>query len=171
MELFQHPYKQQGDQRNRLLAKIPKNSWIINLDQDDELIAGDVRQFIENIDPKIYTDEKRHLPLTLGLKKINLVKDASHYDANKVMTFAMNLYYYDRNLHFTPGYHMSICYFETEYNSNMLPTDWVVKHYAHLNPDRKKAYEDPKERIRRSYNKDEWDESLWKITKLPKQWQ
>ena len=170
LELYQHPYKQQGDQRNRLLAKIPKNSWIISIDQDSKLVAGDVRKFIDEIDPKIYTDKNRHLPLTLGLGFINLVKDAGHYDSNNVITMAQNFFYNDRNLHFTPGYHMSICYFETEYNSNMLPTNWVIKHYAHLNPDRIKAYEDPKERERRSYNEDEWDKKLWKITKLPANW-
>ena len=166
LELFQHPYKDQGDQRNRLLTKMPRNSWVINLDQDEQLVAGDVKDFINHISPNVYTDEKRQLPMTLILKNINLVKDILHYDADRVMNFATKFFYNDRNLHFTPGYHMSICYFETETNTNSFPTDWVVKHYAYLDSDRKKSYNDPK----RHYNKEEWDEKLWKIKKLPENW-
>lgn len=166
LELFQHPYKDQGDQRNRLLSKIPRNSWIINIDQDEQLVADNVRGFVSRITPKLYTDDERHLPLTMRVECINLVKDILHYDADRVMTFATKFFFYDRNVHFTPGYHMSICYFETESNTNAIPVDWIVKHYAYLDPARKESYKDPK----RHYDKDEWDESKWNIKILPAKW-
>jgi hypothetical protein len=89
-------------------------------------------------------------------------KDNLHY-------FATKFFYNDRNLHFTPGYHMSICSFETEQNVNSVPPKkgWVVKHYAYLDKDRiARSHKDTK----RHYTENEFDERNWNVTRLLKEW-
>lgn len=169
LTLFQHKYDDQGAQRNRLLAKIPKNVWCINIDQDEQLKAPGFREFVSRISPELLKGIGRDLPLTIRFRCINLVDDLYHYDEDNVRHFATKCFYNDRNLHFTPGYHMSICYFETEGNTNAIPTpdDWVIKHYAYLDPVRiKQSSSDPK----RHYNQSEWNRNNWKITELKEEW-
>ena len=169
LTLFQHPYDDQGAQRNRLLSKIPKNVWCINIDQDEKLQAPYFRDFISKISPDLVAGISRDLPLTLRFYCINLVDDLKHYDANNVRHFATKCFYNHRNLHFTPGYHMSICHFETDSNTNAIPTpsDWVIKHYAYLDKDRiNKSHKDNK----RSYKENEFDRKNWDITNLKEEW-
>lgn len=169
LTLFQHEYDDQGAQRNRLLSKIPKGVWVIGIDQDEEIKCPGFRDFLTRISPDMLAGKDRDLPLDLRIPCVNLVDDILHHDANKVMFFGTKVFYNDRNLHFTPGYHMSLCYFETEQNANsiIVPEDWVVKHYAYLDPDRiAKSATDPK----RHYKAEEWDRNNWKITDLPPQW-
>lgn len=172
LTLHHHNYDEQGAQRNRLLYKMPKNVWILNIDQDEEMnypMKTQIREYIDRISPDLYVSDKRTLPLTLQIRNINLVQDLNHYDADNVKIFAIKAFYNDRNLHFTPGYHTSICYFDTENNTNAVPTpdDWCIKHYAYLDQKRiKESFKDKK----RSYKQSEWDSHNWKITELPKSW-
>lgn len=168
LTLFQHEYTDQGDQRNRLLAKVPKNTWCINIDQDEQIKCKGFREYLEQISPDMIAGRGRDLTLTLRIPCINLVDDLFHYNDN-TMFMATKIFYNDRNVHFTPGYHMSICYYETEQNTNMIPVpeDWVIKHYAYLDNERlEKSAKDPK----RCYKPEEWDRSTWKITDLPAKW-
>lgn len=170
LTLFQHEYDEQGAQRNRLLSKMPKGIWIINIDQDEEIKAPGFSKYLGKISPDLIAGKGRDLPLTLRFPAINLVDDLLHYNDNKLMFFATKCFYNDRNLHFTPGYHMSIVYFETEQNTNAVPVppEWVIKHYAYLDSDRiAKSASDPK----RYYLPEEWDRKKWKIVGLPERWQ
>lgn len=166
LELYQHPYDDQGAQRNRLLSHIPKDSWLINIDQDEQISCPGFYEFVENVDPSLLIGNGRDLPLTIRIPNINLVENILHFDDNKMMFFATKVFYNDRNVHFTPGYHMSICYFETETNTNAIPApeNWVIKHYAYLNTDR--LLPDKK----RHYTQEERDPSKWLITSLPDKW-
>lgn len=169
LTLFRHVYDEQGAQRNRLLSKIPKGVWVIDIDQDEEIKCSGVKEFLSRISPSMIAGVDRDLVLDLRIPCINLVDDTKHYDDNKVMFFGTKFFYNDRNLHFTPGYHMSLCYYETEYNANsvLVPEDWVIKHYAYLDKDRiEKSANDPK----RHYDKSEWDRNNWKIVELPEIW-
>jgi len=169
LTLFQYPYDDQGAQRNRLLAKVPKGVWCINIDQDEQILCGGLRSFLERISPDVIAGKGRDLPLTLRFPAINLVDDILHYNDNKLMFFATKFFLNDRNVHFTPGYHMSICYYETEQNTNAIPVpdEWVVKHYAYLDNERiKKSAKDPK----RYYLPEEWDRKMWKVVSLPEKW-
>lgn len=169
LTLFQHSYDDQGAQRNRLLSKVPKNTWVIDIDQDEQFKATNVREHLNRISPAMIAGVDRDLVLDLRIPCINLVDDINHFDDNKVMFFGTKFFYNDRNLHFTPGYHMSLCYYETEYNANsvLVPDEWVIKHYAYLDSDRiAKSATDPK----RNYDKSEWDRNNWKITSLPDKW-
>jgi len=173
LTLFQNPYKDQGDQRNLLLSKIPKGVWVVNIDQDERLgltIQCELRNFIERISPAVYDDPKRILPLTISTICVNLVKDLNHFDNKNVNTFATKIFYNDRNINFTNGYHTTIRYGDIELehtNSLPVPRDWVIKHFAYLNPDRiKTSFKDPK----RLYHKEEWDKKNWNVTEVPPVW-
>jgi hypothetical protein len=103
-------------------------------------------------------------------KDINLVKDLNHFDSNNANTFATKIFYNDRNINFTSGYHTTIRYGDLELehtNSLPVPKDWVIKHYAYLDPDRIKNSYKAKNRL---YGKHEWDEKKWKITETPPTW-
>lgn len=173
LTLFQNPYKDQGEQRNFLLDKTPKDAWILNLDQDERLnsaMAMELRMFIDMIDPELYTTPERELVFTISITNINLVKDLVHYDSNNINIFATKLFYNDRNLHFTPGYHTTICYEdEKRMISNSLPAPkrWVIKHYAYLDPVRIKTSSKNKKRV---YTGEEWNEKNWNPTDLPLIW-
>lgn len=167
--LFQHPYDDQGDQRNRLLSEIPKGSWCLNIDQDEEVKCEGFRDFLNRISNDLEFGVGRDLPLTIAFPCINLVKDLKHYDQDNLHYFATKCFYNDRNVHFTHGYHMSICYFDTEQNVNAIPSpkDWVVKHYAYLDKDRiERSHKDAK----RSYKENEFDSRNWKIIDLKEEW-
>jgi glycosyltransferase involved in cell wall biosynthesis len=169
LTLLRHDYDDQGAQRNRLLSKVPKGVWVINIDQDEEILCSGVKEYLGRISPAMMAGVDRDLVLDLRIPCINLVDDPQHYDADRVMFFGTKFFYNDRNLHFTPGYHMSLCYYETEYNANsvLVPEDWVVKHYAYLDNERiAKSASDPK----RHYDKSEWDRKTWDIKPLPDIW-
>ena len=169
LTLFQHEYDEQGAQRNRLLAKVPKGVWCLNIDQDEQIKCKGLRKFLRQINDDIMAGRGRDLPLTLRFPCVNLVDDTKHYNDNKLMFFGTKFFLNDRNLHFTPGYHMSICYFETEQNTNSLvvPDSWAIKHYAYLDNERiAKSATDPK----RHYEPEEWDRKTWKIIDLPAKW-
>lgn len=169
LTLFQNKYDEQGNQRNRLLAEIPKNVWCINIDQDEVIKCKGFRNFVNNVSPDLLIGVDRDLPLTIAFPCINLVKGLDTYDKKNLHYFATKCFYNDRNVHFTPGYHMSICYFDTENNVNAIPAlkDWVVKHYAYLDKDRiEKSSKD----TNRSYKDSEFNEKNWEITLLPEEW-
>lgn len=169
LTLLRHDYDDQGAQRNRLLSKIPKGVWVIDIDQDEQILCSNVKEYLNRISPAMIAGVERDLILDLRIPCINLVDDINHYNVYKLMFFGTKFFYNDRNLHFTPGYHMSLCYYETEYNANSVsvPEDWVVKHYAYLDSDRiAKSANDPK----RHYKKSEWDRKNWKVTVLPDIW-
>lgn len=169
LTLFRHTYDEQGNQRNRLLSKVPKGVWVIDIDQDEQILCKGLREYLTQISPDTINGKGRDLPLTLRFPCINLVDDIVHFNDNKMMFMATKFFYNDRNVHFTPGYHMSICYYETEQNTNAIPVpkDWVIKHYAYLDNERlQKSAKDPK----RYYLPEEWNRKTWKVTNLPDRW-
>jgi len=158
LKLFQHRYKDQGEQRNMLLRQIPKDSWVIDIDQDEALngvIQSCLPKLLNNIESKVLKGKWRELPLTIQTACINLVQDTLHYDANRVCQFATKIFYNDRNLSFTEGYHTTIKYDEEKENTNAIatPMTWIIKHYHYLNPQRAKE------------ETDEWKN--WNVQKLP----
>lgn len=173
LKLYQRKYDDQGKQRNFLLSKAPKDSWVVSLDQDEQLnhqMQRELRDFIGRITPKAYDDPQRKLPLTISVNNINLVSSLMHFDMDNVKVFATKVFYNDKNLHFIEGYHTTICYddsFPPEYtNAVPAPQSWVIKHYAYLNPERLNSHKDNK----RVYNKGEFDPKSWKIHTLPEIW-
>lgn len=175
LTLFQHPYDQQDNQRNRLLAKTPKGVWVVNIDQDEKLNHAahlGLRDYIKRVSPDLYTNEKRTLPLAIVCNNVNLVKDLTHIDAGCVKHFTDKIFYNDRNLHFIYPYHCCLRYFDTEQNANALhaPKDWAILHYAYINPDRIKNREADVKSGKRQYSPNEWDMSKKRIVKLAREW-
>ena len=55
LTLYQYPYDGNGEQRNRLLAYVPKDVWVVNIDQDEALnnsIQRELPNFITKISKK-----------------------------------------------------------------------------------------------------------------------
>ena len=176
LTLYQYPYDGNGEQRNRLLAYIPKDVWVVNIDQDEALnnsIQRELPNFITKIYPNVYTDSKRELPLSMHIPNLNLVQDLRHFDASHISFFASKIFYNDRNLRFTKGYHCTIAYGSNELeNINVIssPESWAIFHYAHLNPDRIADLQKDNESGKRKYDIDEWDNSKKKIEPILERW-
>ena len=175
LTLFQHPYDQQDYQRNRLLFKIPKGVWVVNLDQDEKLnhVAQlELRNYIKHISSDLYTNKKRTLPLAIVCNNVNLVQDLTHFDADCVKYFTDKIFYNDRNLHFVYPYHCCIRYFDVEKNANALhaPKDWAILHYAYISPERVANREADVRSGKRQYKPDEWDMDKKQVKALPSEW-
>lgn len=176
LSLFQHSYDENGAQRNRLLQKIPKDVWVVDIDQDEAInnpMQNGFFDFISRIDPNVYIDSERTLPLTIHVPNLNLVQDIRHFDAENVSFFASKVLYNDRNLHFTRGYHCTVAYGSDDIeNVNVLdaPETWAIYHYAYLNPDRFVNLKKDRKSGKRDYRDSEWDLSKKNIQPILDRW-
>lgn len=176
LSLYQYPYDANGEQRNRLLAHVPKDVWVVNLDQDEALnraATDELPDFVLRIHPDVYTDPKRELPLTIHIPNLNLVQDIRHFDADHISFFASKIFYNDRNLNFTKGYHCTITYGGNEVdNVNTIdgPEHWAIFHYAHLNADRVANVLKDNKSGRREYDLEEWDVNKKTIKPILARW-
>lgn len=176
LSLYQYPYDENGVQRNRLLKYVPKNVWVVNLDQDEALnntVQWELPDFIMKIHPDLYIDSKRELPLNIHIPNINLVQDIIHFDASHISFFASKIFYNDRDLHFSLGYHCTIIYGSNDAeNTNTIspPENWAIFHYAHLDPDRVANLQKDNKSGKRKYSVEEWDISKKIIEPIPERW-
>lgn len=176
LNLYQRDYDRQDNQRNALLEHVPKDVWCVNIDQDErvnDVMKVQFKQIVQMIDPKMYVDPQRELPLTFYIRNINLINDPYHYDVDNIWYFTHKIFYNDRNLHFVNPYHCEISYEETAAeNSNVIPApgNWCIFHYAYMDPQRiASAKKDIKEG-KRAYRIDEWDIDKKVITEVPVEW-
>ena len=176
LSLFQYPYDEGGAQRNRLLGHVPKDVWVVNIDQDEALnhaMQVELKYFISRIYPDLYIDIKRELPLSIHVPNLNLVQDINHFDASNISFFASKVFYNDRNLHFTQGYHCTVAYGADDIeNVNVLdaPETWAIYHYAYLNPDRYKNLKQDRALGKRDYVDSEWDLAKKNIQPILDRW-
>lgn len=176
LSLYQHPYDENGAQRNRLLEHVPKNTWVVNIDQDEALnhsVQQELPDFITRIHPNLYTDFKRELPLTIHVPNLNFVQDIRHFDASHISFFASKIFYNDRNLQFTQGYHCTIAYGNNDLeNTNVIspPESWAIFHYAHLDLDRVANVQKDNKSGKRKYSVEEWDISKKIIKPILERW-
>ena len=136
LTILEHPFDRMDLQRNRLLEKTPKNTWVIALDQDEKLgwiAQHELRDFLKNL---TYPG-KRNLPLSVGMPFYDLVFDLRHY---VIPPFALGtkVFLNDKNLHFVEPYHSRLVYKDTDMGGNVkiAPTHWAILHYAFLNKER-----------------------------------
>ena len=175
LSLYQYPYDGNGEQRNRLLAYVPKDVWVVNIDQDEKLnnsIQRELPDFIAKIHPDLYTDTKRELPLSIHVPNLNLVQDILHFDASHISFFASKIFYNDRDLRFSQGYHCTVMYGADTENINTIssPESWAIFHYAHLDPDRVANLQKDNKSGKRKYDLEEWDNSKKKIEPILERW-
>lgn len=175
LTLFQHPYDNLENQRNRLLSKTPKNVWVVSIDQDEKLnshLQKGLREYLDRVSPALYCAEDRHLPLNIPIKHVNLIKDTTYFTDSWTGNLGGKIFYNDRNLHFAGDYHCIPRYFDTETNTNGLPGDdtWIVFHFMLTNPYRWENLQQDIESGKRSYGLKEFDMEGRDITKLPLEW-
>ena len=90
------------EQRNYILDKIPKETWILQIDCD-ELLTIPLRENIktvlesEEITNIINNCKENQVP-TIWLRSINLVKNTKHYDENSLYELAKIFYKKDDSL-------------------------------------------------------------------------
>jgi glycosyltransferase involved in cell wall biosynthesis len=173
LKIFQHKFENIDSQRNYLLEQIPKNSWVIAPDSDEKFnhkLSVDLRDFILNeIDPSIYSED-RQKPICIGIPWYTLMGDVKHYTDSWVGMLMDRVYFYDKNLHFTGGYHARQVYNDSDSDILMLPgkPGWAIFHYAFLN---RKRVEKAKKEIaegKRDYKEGEWDLSKRDVKDLIK---
>jgi hypothetical protein len=144
------------EQRNWLLEKIPKNCWVVNLDQDEafgDITKWELRKFIESV-----VIEEHEVPVVLGLRFYNLIQDPRHHFENPICINGTKVFYNDRNLHFVGGYHAVVTYDERpEFVIIDTPERFGILHYAWLNPDRKKNVAKDIASGKRDYQKEDVD--------------
>jgi len=170
LKIFQHPFDNLANQRNRLLEEIPKNSWLISPDSDEKFnhqLSMELRGFLNNLDTGIYTAE-RTVPLCLAIPWYTLIRDTKHFTRSWSCAVLDRVLYYDRNMHYVGPYHVRQVYDDNNPTIMMkrgLP-GWAIFHYAFLNSDRvKKSKEDIKSG-KRDYKKEEWNLKNRDITEL-----
>jgi glycosyltransferase involved in cell wall biosynthesis len=153
LTLYQHPFEEMSKQRNWLLEKMPKDCWIVNIDQDEKLVGEGYREFIDRV-----RIEPHPAPIAMGMKFYNLIQDPLHHFENPVLTNVNKIFYNDKNLYFTEGYHSYITYDgEMMYVRIETPDDWKILHYAWLNPDRLKNIKKEMKSGKRDYQPEDID--------------
>ncbi len=135
LTLFQNKFESMSQQRNWLLDKTPKDRWIITLDQDEKLTepaSKGLKDFLNHIDV-----QNDGYPWIVGLGFLNLIQDIQHHSEDPIRINNNKIFFYNNNLHFENGYHANIVYDgDTQYRVFETPFDWLILHYAWLNPDR-----------------------------------
>jgi glycosyltransferase involved in cell wall biosynthesis len=175
LQLFQSPYKDQTSQRNLLLSKIPPQSWVVFLDQDEKLsfyTSLSLRLFLDTgIKEELYTSPKRELPLTVILKLFNLIDDNFHYVKEWSVEACGRVFFLDRNLHYSEGYHGTICYREGEMANSLIgDPDFAMLHYMFNSPLRMKTIYKDIASGKRGYSAKEFSRIGKTIITLPLQY-
>ena len=180
LKIFDRPFDTALAQRQFLLEKTPKNNWIVSIDADEKLanrVSFGLREYISKIDPEVYSDPKRKIPLVIPINHHNLTKDMCHYDGTPIYHY-MKCFYYDRDMvnYATRegGFFTSICY-KSQKDKELVwlfpaVEGFALLHYARLNPERlrfrREHINDPRYG---NYPKDAWVEGITAILELPKE--
>jgi hypothetical protein len=170
LEIHEYPFDRMDLQRNRLLELTPKNSWVIAIDQDEQLnhkAQKDIRETIDSIDPGVYAKSSRILPVTIGMPFYNLIQDLHHHTESWIGMLNEKLFYYDEDIHFIRPYHCHLTYEgETEVMMLRPPQGWALFHYALLNEERVQSAPEDIRSGKRDYGLEEWDLSKRSVNDL-----
>lgn len=164
LTLFQHTFERMDLQRNWLLDKCDKKSWIVSVDQDEKLnynAMQDIRHFLMNyVDKSLYTTDPnvRANPLVVGIPMFNLNGDLLHTSDDKINLITEKVFYNDRNVHFVKPYHSTVSYGDKEGFKSIIscPLGWSIIHYAYLDQKRLDDAEKDIASGKRQYGIDEW---------------
>jgi len=142
LRLIQETKDREDRLKNKLLKLIPKNSWVINLNQDEKLnvIAQyGIKDFIEGIDRTLYDSQSRKLPLVIDIKIYFLFNNISHYrEINEGIS--NKIFFNDKNIHFLgkDNSYLSYDFFTKKYETIKAPDDWAIFNYNFLKSETKK---------------------------------
>ena len=182
MKVFYNPFTTVREQRQFLVDQTPIGNWIIALDADERYSSGITKELrnclLNQLSQKHYnTAREGNVPLVINIPVYNLVKDITHYDGEGVY-HSQKIFYYEEGLHWDyDEYFTHITYkkgplsfddgADTTVYSIIGPKDWVLLHYARLNPERLKwradHIGDPKFG---KYEKGAWEKEPPKIVEL-----
>lgn len=112
LELFENPWP--GSlltQRNWLLSQTPMDSWIVALDQDEQLTYMAKKKMKEVLG--VITDEELlkcsgEFPVVVSMPFYNLIKDPHHYAADMTTNLRTKVFYYDSDIEWRVEYHCEI---------------------------------------------------------------
>jgi len=174
LEIYDNPFTTLRNQRNFLLKKTPKNNWIAQLDPDEQFtrkLQKRIREYVSRIDPQLYDDPNRKVPLIVPINHYNLYGDMLHYDGTPIYHH-MKFFYYDRDLRWYGKFHCHITYGGKKDRGVVYKTPIVkgfaILHYARLTPNRikwrQKHLGDEKYG---GYNKNSWQEDSLAMIPVP----
>ena len=180
LEIYQQKYTCLRDLRNWLMKKIPKDSWVIVIDADEQLtqIAKyGLKTLFDKVPQEKLLDPGRKVPYVIAMNHFNLINDMYHYGGDPIAHF-QKTFYYDRDLiWYGHPFHAHITYKSHMDNKDVgiimhpeLIEGMGFLHYARLNPKRlewrkKVAGKDEYG----GYKKDGWTDET-KIYELPPIW-
>lgn len=173
LRLFDRLFDNMQNQRNFLLEQIPNNSWIINIDQDEQLspiTTYYLKEVIKTIPPEHYassTQEER--VLTFDIPYLILINDYEHY-CFPYTYLRGKTFFYKEGIKFYHPYHSEPSYSSelmSQYLALTVPDRFAIFHYAFFNP---KRHEQRKERLEKlmeneKENNVEWEYKQWFETK------
>ncbi len=178
IKLFKRKFDTMRKQRNFLLSKIPKDSWIVNLDQDEALSLSardQLREYLEIAVESVTLQIGKSSKMVFGvaLKFYNLKHDFRHY-IEPALFYMNRVFYYTDGVKFFKEYHCHPAYNEKtagQYGVIQVPESFTVFHYvwfdkAKLERRKKRLLKLPKE-----YGENEYIAWFWKkhiIKKLPR---
>ena len=181
LEIYDNPFKTVLEQRQLLLDHTPRNSWVACLDPDEKyslLIMYGIRKYLSRIDPAIYTDPKRKVPIVVPICCHNLTGDILHYDGDGVYHY-MKFFYFDKDLEWyaadSGDFHAHIAYkSQKDKGVNYLLTPingFAILHYARLCPDRLRWRRSKKGNPKFGYTEGAWEEEILARVGLPEECQ
>lgn len=171
LKIFDRAFTSLRDQRQFLLEQTPLFTWVISIDADEKYsqqVTNQLREALHTMGQKHYdTSMHDNVPLVYSIPHYNLIEDIWHYDGDPIY-HSQKIFYYRPGLHWDfDEYFTHITYkpgplsFErgddTTVYSLVGPKDWILIHYARLNPKRKEwrkqHYGDPRFG---NYNNESW---------------
>ena len=176
LKIWENSFVTVREQRQFLVDQTPINNWMVALDADEAYsmaVTRDLRDCLLNqLGQKHYdTSKKDNVPLVINIPVVNLVQDQIHSDGAGIY-HSQKIFYYTEGLHWAfDQYFCHITYDEnapmdfdkggdTTVYSIIGKPEWILKHYARLNPERlawrAKHVDDPQYG---KYEKQAWEKS------------
>lgn len=131
LEIYKQKYTCLKDLRNWMMKKIPKNSWVVVIDADEQLTQVtkySLRMMVDSIPQEELNDPGRKVPYVIAMNHWNLIK-TMYYVGGKPIYHYQKCFYYDRDLvWYGHPFHAHITY------KSLLGTgdEGIVKHPAYV---------------------------------------
>ncbi len=177
LRVYKHKFESMRKQRNFLLSRIPKDSWVINLDQDEGLTLSardDIKKYLDVVViPHCYEQAKKsRLVVGAALKFYNLRNDFRHY-TEPALFFMNKIFYNVEGIKFFNKYHCHVAYDkekEGRYYAVHVPENFAIFHYAWFDKPRMESRKKRLLELPKKYGENEYNSFFGKkqiINKLP----
>jgi hypothetical protein len=150
LKIFNRKFDTMREQRNFLLAQLPKDVWVVNIDMDEALnpvMTYYLKEYTKNIGPEHYkTAHEEERVVVMDVPYLILKGDYEHY-CYPYTFLRGKVFYYTDNIKFYHPYHSEPSYDEkrmSQYLGLSVPDQFAIFHYAFFNP---RYMESRKERL------------------------